>query len=119
MKTKYKHNAEPRSIALVSLLQGSILGSAVIILKHIVYYENVNTINSENNELKYLIAIPLGFILWSLNERYFRKKSTNNYEPLRREFNNIILNKLMPFWLIFLLPWILFFGTIFTMSIFE
>lgn len=120
MKTKFKQNAEPRSLALVVFLQISILGAIIgIILKIKGFYDNVEISNSDSHKLKYLIALPLVFVLWYLNERYYRKKSKDNYELLRRQFKNSIFNKLVPFWIIFLSPFILIFGIPFILSLLK
>lgn len=120
IKTKFKQNAEPRSLALVVFLQISILGAIIgIILKFKGFYDNVEITNSDSHKLKYLIALPLVFVLWYLNERYYRKKSKDDYELLRRQFKNSIFNKMVPFWIIFLSPFILIFGIPFILSLIK
>lgn len=120
INTKYKDNAEPRSLALVTFLQGSILGGIIgINLKLSGFYNNVEIGNSDSHKLKYLIALPLVFVLWYLNERYFKKKSKDNYELLRRQFKNSIFNKMVPFWIIFVSPFILIFGIPFILSLIK
>lgn len=120
MKTKFKQNAEPRSLALVVFLQISILGAIIgIILKFKGFYENVEISNSDSHKLKYLIALPLVFVFWNLNEKYYRKKSKDNYELLRRQFKNSIFNKMVPFWIIFLTPFIILFGIPFILSLIK
>lgn len=120
MKTKFKQNAEPRSLALVVFLQISILGAIIgTILKFKGFYDTVEITNSDSHKLKYLIALPLVFVLWYSNERYYRKKSKDNYELLRRQFKNSIFNKMVPFWIIFLSPFILIFGIPFVLSLIK
>ncbi len=118
MKTKFKHNAEPRSIALVLFLQTSIAGSLLMIaFKFVGFYDNFEIGRNDSYSLKYLIAIPLVFILWYLNERHYRKVSMNNYAILKRRFKNSIFNKVIPFWVIFLTPFLLLFGIPFLLSL--
>lgn len=119
MKTKYKHNAEPRSIALVAFIQSSILFSLLMILSKITGIYIHHYVDKENYNLRYLIALPLVFVLWYLNERNYRKKSKDNYELLRRQFENSIFNKMVPFWIIFLSPFILIFGIPFILSLIK
>ncbi len=119
MNTRYKDNAEPRSIALVVILQGAILGSIMIITKFIWFYDNFEVSRNESRELNYLIILPFVFVFWHFNEKYYRKKSKNNYESLRRQFKNSVFNKMVPFWVIFLSPFILIFGTPFILSLIK
>lgn len=120
MNTKHKNNAEPRSTALVVFLQISILGAIMMIaFKFIGFYDNVEISRNESHNLRYLITLPLVFVLWYLNERYYRKKSKDNYELLRRQFKNSIFNKMVPFWIIFLSPFILIFGIPFILSLIK
>jgi hypothetical protein len=120
MKTKFKQNAESRSIALVVFLQGSILGTIVMIaFKFNGFYDNVEISNTDSHSLGYLFALPLVFVFWYLNERHYRKKSENNYELLRRQFKNSTFNKMVPFWIIFLSPFLLIFGIPFILSLIK
>jgi len=119
LKTKYKHNAVPRSIALVSFIQSSLLFSVLMILSKFTGVYIHHYIDKENYNLRYLIALPLVFVLWYLNERHYRKKSKDNYELLRRQFKNSIFNKMVPFWIIFLSPFILIFGIPFILSLIK
>lgn len=119
MKTKFKQNAEPRSIALVSFIQSSLLFSGLMILSKFSGIYIHNFVEKENCNLKYLIALPLVFVLWYMNERYYRKKSKDNYELLRRQFKNSIFNKMIPFWIIFVSPFILIFGIPFILSLIK
>lgn len=119
MKTKYKHSAEPRSIALVSFIQSSLLFSVLMILSKFTGVYIHHYIDKENYNLRYLIALPLVFVLWYLNERHYRKKSKDNYDLLRRQFKNSIFNKMLPFWIFFLSPFILIFGIPFILSLIK
>ena len=119
MKTKYKHNAEPRSIALVAFIQSSLLFSVLMILSKFTGVYIHHYVDKENYNFRYLIALPLVFALWYLNERHYRKKSKDNYELLRRKFKNSIFNKMIPFWIIFLSPFILIFGIPFILSLIK
>jgi len=119
MKTKYKHNAEPRSIALVAVIQSSLLFSLLMILSKCSGFYIHHYVDKENYSLRYLIALPLVFIVWYFNERHYRKKSKDNYTLLIRQFKNSVLNKLVPFWIIFLTPFILIFGIRFILSLIK
>jgi hypothetical protein len=120
MKTKRKNNAEPRSLALVVLLQISILGAIMmIVFKLTGFYNNVEISRSESHNLRYLIALPLVFVFWYFNEKHYRKKSKDNYELLRKQFKDSIFNNIVPFWIIFLSPFILIFGIPFILSLIK
>ena len=119
MKTKFKNNAEPRSIALVTGIQSSLLFSALMILSKFTGVYIHHYFDKENYNLRYLIALPLVFLLWYLNERHYRNKSKDNYELLRRQFKNSTFNKMVPFWIIFLSPFLLIFGIPFILSLIK
>ena len=119
MKTKYKYNAEPRSLALVTVIQSSILFSVLMILSKTTGIYIHHYVDKENYNFRYLIGLPLVFVFWNLNERYYRKKSKDNYELLRRQFKNSIFNKMVPFWIIFLTPFIILFGIPFILSLIK
>ena len=120
MRTKFKQNAVPRSIALVVFLQGSILGAIMMIaFKFIGFYDDVKISNSESHSLQYLIVLPLVFVFWHLNEKHYRKNSKDNYELLGRQFKNSTFNKMVPFWVIFLSPFLLIFGIPFILSLIK
>ena len=118
MKSKFKNNAEPRSLALLVFIQGSILAVVLMIaLKILGHYEEIEISNRQSHNISYLIILPLVFLLWHLNERHYSKKSNDNYALLSRQFKNSIYNKIVPFWIIFLSPFILIFGVPFILSI--
>lgn len=119
MKTKFKQNAEPRSLALVSVIQSSFLFALLMIISKFTGVYVHHYVDKENYNLRYLIALPLVFVLWYFNERYYRKKSKNNYELLRRQFKNSIFNTMVPFWIIFISPFILIFGIPFILSLIK
>jgi hypothetical protein len=116
--TKFKDNSEPRSLALVSFVQISILGSlSLVVLKLMNFYNRVDIGRTESQNIKYLVALPLVFIFWNLNERYFRRQSLNDYELLKQKFRNNKWNRIIPIWLILLFPFILFFSIYFILSV--
>lgn len=118
--TKYKINAEARSIAMVTVIQGAIFFSLMmVIFKFTGFYNNVHIYNEDSHNLKYIISLPLVFLFWYLNERYYKKKSKDNYAYLKKKFKNSIFNNIVPFWVIFLIPFILIFGTPFILSLIE
>lgn len=120
VNTKNKHNAEPRSVALVTFLQIAILGALMmIVFKFTGFYDNVQISKGDSHSLKYLISLPLVFIFWHLNEKYYKKKSKDDYLILRKKFKNSAWNKFIPLWLIILSPFILIFGTPFILSLIK
>jgi len=50
---------------------------------------------------------------------YYKKKSEDNYAYLKKQFKNSIFNKIVPFWVIFLISFILIFGTPFILSLID
>jgi hypothetical protein len=114
-KTKYKGNAEPRSILFVSLLQIIMVGVCLMIFSKII---NLPSFNVGRNRLLILIA-PLTFLVWHFNEKYYGKFSKNSYEILRNRFDKSKYNKIIPFWLVFIFPFVLLFGVPFILSLFK
>lgn len=109
VSTKHKQNAEPRSIALVTVLQGALIFSLILIIFKLFDF-NINIQVIKGGSLKYLISLPLVFLIWYLNESYYKKKSKDGYKILRNKYKNSVWNRLIPFWLIFLTPFLLIFG---------
>ena len=115
-KTRYKYNAEARSIALVTFIQFILVFSVIVLFSK---FTNIYFYHSVGRNKLLLFTAPIVLIVWWLNERHYKRLSKNDYWELRKRFDKNKYNKIIPFWLIFIFPFVLMFGVPFILSLFK
>lgn len=116
-KTKYKDDAEPRAIQFVMFYPLFILFDIIIIADFI--FDIYEAGQSVSRGTMAIFAIPIVWIVWHFVEKYYRKYSKDNYQVLRKRFENSMYNKLIPFWLIFIFPFFMLLGVPFILSLLK
>jgi len=116
-KTKHKDYAEARSIAYVLLYPVMILFAVIITINNIFNIYDYG--HSVSRRTLAIFVIPITWIIWHFIEKHYRKFSKNNYEMLRQRFEKSKYNKIIPFWLIFIFPFVLLLGVPFILSLFK
>jgi len=116
-KTKHKDYAEPRSIGFVIFYPLVVLFAIIISANSI--FDIYEYGHSVSRRTMAIFAIPIVWIVWHFVEKHYRKYSKDNYQVLRKRFEKSKYNKLIPFWLIFIFPFVMIFGVTFILSLLK